>query len=71
VVARQHTQRHQNFNAPLLLRRLYRGHGVAISRNNSSIFFISILFLAEPLAEESIQKKEKAEKVNFYLRHNF
>jgi hypothetical protein len=30
VVARQQNQRHQDFNAPLLLRRLYRGHGVAI-----------------------------------------
>jgi hypothetical protein len=27
--------------------------------------------LEAPLVEESIQKKEKAEKVNFYLRHNF
>jgi hypothetical protein len=25
----------------------------------------------DALAEESIQTKEKAEKVNFYLRHNF
>jgi hypothetical protein len=25
----------------------------------------------EALAEESIQKKEIAEKVNYYLRHNF
>jgi hypothetical protein len=25
----------------------------------------------EAHAEESIQKKEKTEKVNFYLRHNF
>jgi hypothetical protein len=25
----------------------------------------------EAHAEESIQKKEQAEKVNFYLRHNF
>jgi hypothetical protein len=36
-----------------------------------SYYFGSILFLAEALAEESIQKKEQAEKVNFYLWHNF
>ena len=30
MVARQQNQRHQIFNAPLLLRREYRGHGVAI-----------------------------------------
>ena len=35
-----------------------------------SYYFGSILFLAEALAEESIQKKEQAEKVNFSLRHN-
>ena len=42
----------------------YCGHGVPI--------FLPLFQLElETLAEESLQTKEKAEKVYFYLRHNF
>ena len=42
----------------------YCGHGIPI--------FLPLFQLElETLAEESLQTKEKAEKVYFYLRHNF
>ncbi len=39
------------------------------TENNATI--VAIFQSLEALAKESIQKKEKAEKVNFYLLHNF
>jgi hypothetical protein len=39
--------------------------------NDSSAAPRSPFSSLEAHAEESIQKKEKTEKVNFYLRHNF
>ena len=60
VVARQQNQRHQNINAPLLLPMVLR-----------YLPKFSSTSLEALLVEEFIQKKEKAEKVNFYLRHKF
>ena len=64
MVARQQNQRHQIFNAPLLLRREYRGHGVAIFAKVQQ-------HQSGSTTCGEINSEKKAEKANFYLRHNF
>jgi hypothetical protein len=68
VVACHQNQCRQNFNTPLLPSGQY---AAMVLRYLPEVQHASPFSSLEARAKESIQKKEKAEKVNIYLRHNF